>query len=1174
MAGVLSDLHAASGVEAADGAVPVSELAVVSLDNDSTADELQLVDAPHGLIELGPAEIKLLAIGPAPSDLRIRLADNRNAADTTNADQLQVGGSLGLDLTGKGYTVGVWDGGLIRSTHQEFDNRVTLVDSSSSADHATHVAGTIGAAGINAAAKGMAPQVGLRSREWTNDFSEMDADAALIDVSNHSYGLIAGWVIYPASTFGFSTPTGYVDVWWEDRFLYSAEAISFGKYDSNSRELDQVLFDNADLLSVWSAGNDRTDAFQNAAGNGTYVTWFSGDPGGIGWSRPGWYLVPNSGATSAPGGDGNAGTGYDSLSLTKNAKNALIVGAVYDVTSDPYTSAQIVTTGFSSYGPTDDGRVKPDVVGNGNSLFSPVAVSDTAYGYASGTSMSSPNVAGTSVLVIEHFDNEFGVEPLSASTKGLLIHTASDAGNPGPDYAYGWGLVNAAAAATFISDAATADTTSYLEERSYGGSAWSLDLVSNGTQPLKATIVWTDPAPTVLPGSGLDDPTPVLVNDLDLWITGPGGATYYPWTLDPLNPSAAAVRTKANHVDNVEQVAIDAPAAGVYKLHVGRTGSLFSQPYTLLVSGAFAPAPTPEVSLSLAGSPMTEAGGEASVTATLSEKSRLPVIVNLAFSGTATLAADYTPSGTSITIPKDATSGQITLTAVQDVLNESGETIVVDVDSVSDGTEDGTQQVTATITDDDPPPTVTLGLAGSPMAEAGGTATVTATLSAVSGLPVTVCFAFSGAATPMADYTSSSDCITIPAGSISGSITLTAVQDTVDKGDETIVVDIDTVENGTENGTQTVTAVITNDDLIRFFVVDNKVDDMFGYDADGNNLSRSDLVAGATDARGIATTPDASQFWILHAKKTVYVADADRKALGSWKAAQLRTPTGITTDGTDIWIVDKGTDTVYRFNNAAGATTGALIASSSFKLAKTNAMPEGIATDGTTIWVVNSGKPDRVYVYDMAGAYRGYWNIDPTNVSPTGITIDPTGASQSIWIVDVSKDRVYEYAGGRAWTSGSKKADSFFALAPGNKSPQDIVDPDGSLRRMAAYPSAAAEETPAGDSAWSPSAVASSAWLAVSVPQRLRADMARSVLQTTIAVDRSRAGEGAQKGMGPERAGPAAVADKTVWAGDQVKEDLITMLSGRTGARWPAAADLLLSDLGWLQTLAAGKSRS
>jgi len=395
------------------------------------------------------------------------------------------------------------------------------------------------------------------------------------------------------------------------------------------------------------------------------------------------------------------------------------------------------------------------------------------------------------------------------------------------------------------------------------------------------------------------------------------------------------------------------------------------------------------------------------------------------------------------------------------------------------------------------------------------------------------------------------------------------------------------VTNGIKNVPDQVTATIINAGDLRFFVVDNGVDDIFGYSTTGAQRNRTDLVAGATNPRGITTTVDGSKLWVLNANKVVYVLDGSGKSLGSWSAGQpkqLRTPTGITTDGTDIWIVDKGTDTVYRFNNAVGVTTGSLIASSSFKLAKTNAMPEGIATDGTTIWVVNSGKPDRVFVYDMAGASLGYWNIDPTNVSPTGITIDPTGASQNIWIVDVSKDRVYEYAAARALTSGSKKADSSFALARTNKSPQDIVDPDGSLRRMASEPSGAAEETPVGGSAtrtgdlaswvWSQSAVASSAWLAVSGPEQLRADTARSVPQSKIAIDRGRAWEGVQKGTGPEKAGPAVVTNKTVRAGDQLKEDLITMLSGRTAIEWQAAADLLLSDLAWLQTVAAEKSRS
>src|SRR5207249_5329391 len=116
--------------------------------------------------------------------------------------------------------------------------------------------------------------------------------------------------------------------------------------------------------------------------------------------------------------------------------------------------------------------------------------------------------------------------------------------------------------------------------------------------------------------------------------------------------------------------------------------------------------PPPTVTLSLSGSPMAEAGGVATVTATLSATSGQAVTINLAFSGTATLGSDYTNSGTSIVIPPGATNGTITMTAVQDSLDEVDETIVVDISSVTNGSESGTQQVTAAITDDDSPPTV------------------------------------------------------------------------------------------------------------------------------------------------------------------------------------------------------------------------------------------------------------------------------------------------------------------------------------------------------------------------------------------------------------------------------------------------------------------------------------
>lgn len=225
----------------------------------------------------------------------------------------------------------------------------------------------------------------------------------------------------------------------------------------------------------------------------------------------------------------------------------------------------------------------------------------------------------------------------------------------------------------------------------------------------------------------------------------------------------------------------------------------------------------------------------------------------------------------------------------------------------------------------------------------------------------------------------------------------------------------------------------------KFAVVDSLVDDMFGYAADGNHVSRGYLAAGATDPRGVATTADGLKTWVLNYDKVVYVHDGDGDVLGSWTASQLKVPTGIATSGSDLWIVDKGTDTVYRFAGAVDATSGELTASSSFKLNAGNATPEGLATDGTTLWVVDGDKPDGVFVYDTSGVSLGSWSIDPANTSPTGIAIDPTGASQNIWIVDISTGRVYEYADARGHKAGSSWADESFALASANASPHDIA---------------------------------------------------------------------------------------------------------------------------------------
>ncbi len=154
------------------------------------------------------------------------------------------------------------------------------------------------------------------------------------------------------------------------------------------------------------------------------------------------------------------------------------------------------------------------------------------------------------------------------------------------------------------------------------------------------------------------------------------------------------------------------------------------------------------------------------------------------------------------------------MTGINDVTSEGNESIVVDVTGVTNGTENGTQSVTATIVDDESVPSVTLALAGSTLAENGGLAAVRATLSSPSTQNVTVTLGFSGTATNNVDYSASSNTIVILAGQTSGSITLTGINDVTSEGNESIVVDVTGVTNGTENGTQSVTATIVDDESV------------------------------------------------------------------------------------------------------------------------------------------------------------------------------------------------------------------------------------------------------------------------------------------------------------------------------------------------------------------------
>lgn len=516
--------------------------------------------------------------------------DNANAAISTGANRLHPGGASGLNLTGSGVILGIWDGGTTRTTHQELAGRVTVIDGEPrSGDHATHVSGTMIASGVVTSAKGMSFQATLHSYGWNNDDAEMaTAGSNGLRLSNHSYGYITGW---------YSNGVNWY--WYGDVTLSTVEDNGFGLYDSTAQAWDNVAYNAPYYLIVKSAGNDR-----NGGPASQPVSHYYWEP-----STSAWTL-----SSAVRNLDGN-GTGYDTISYNGTAKNILLVGAVNDVLS--YTGPSSVTmSSFSSWGPTDDGRLKPDLVANGVSLYSSTGGTDTSYASFSGTSMSSPNTTGSLGLLVQHQRNLFGTDLLAATMKALVVNSARECGtNAGPDYAFGWGLLNVDAAAATLSEDTIRPST-VTENLLSAGGTFTQTVYSDGSAPLRATMAWTDPAGTP-PGWLLNPTTSVLVNDLDLRI-GDGTTTWAPWVLNPASPAAAAT-TGDNFRDNVEQVLVATPAAGYYTLTVTHKGGGLmpsgSQAFSLVVSGASNPPATAELSsMTLAASSV--AGG-ASTTGTV-----------------------------------------------------------------------------------------------------------------------------------------------------------------------------------------------------------------------------------------------------------------------------------------------------------------------------------------------------------------------------------------------------------------------------------------------------------------------------------------------------------------------------------------------------------------------------
>lgn len=454
---------------------------------------------------------------------------NKGGVYTIHADKVHTGGSLGLDINGEGMLVGVWDANTVLLSHQSFEGRATKRDNHSSTHHhSTHVTGTIigSKAFVQGNAIGVAHKASAITYDWFNDTSEMISAAqndALL-VSNHSYGL--------ATLTNSGQPTVYP--WY------------FGQYNADSRTLDQMLYQFEYYLPVYAAGNDR-----------------------------GYHSLLNPGKQ-----------GYDLLTDETNAKNNLVVASAYEVLN--YTSPNSVTlSNFSNFGPTDDGRVKPDITAKGHNVYSATNYSNTAYDYYDGTSMAAPSIAGGITLIQQYAYQQNNAYYRSATIRALVAHTAYKAGPEGnPNYRYGWGVMDVATAIQTVDETNTSTRVDELVLRQ--GEEYMTTIVADGQTALIGTIAWTDMPGTTNSGPNNEDSrSPRLVNDLDLRLVATDGTVNYPFVLNPELPRNAPGKGD-NIRDNIEKIEILAPE-GEYNLVVSHKGSLqgtnSEQKFSLVLSG-------------------------------------------------------------------------------------------------------------------------------------------------------------------------------------------------------------------------------------------------------------------------------------------------------------------------------------------------------------------------------------------------------------------------------------------------------------------------------------------------------------------------------------------------------------------------------------------------------------